>query len=201
MPDLARLHESVECRQRLVDRRAGIREMMLIQIDVVRVQQFEAVLDGTLDVLRGTAAIGRSATAASLRAEFRREDDVLPAVTERDTQQRFRFAVRAAVDVGDVEEIDAGIEGRGDDVIGLRLITHQAEVHTTQADRRNVETRTAQWLHLHWFFLILKTYWLSRTAARGAGLPARRRTNSAASSNRPFSMPMTVNGAERLTAS
>ena len=56
-----------------------------------------------------------------------------------------------AVGIGGVDEIDAGLEGRRDDPVGLDLAGAVAEHHRAEADRRNLEAAVAQAavFHLH----------------------------------------------------
>ena len=93
--------------------------------------------------LRGDSSASRAARAvAHLLAELRREHHVAAASTKRAAEQLFAPAV-VAVDVGGVEERDAGVERGVDHCARCRLVDPAAEVvaaeaHHTDGERSEV---------------------------------------------------------------
>jgi len=125
-------HEFVQRAQRFRDRRAGIGLMELIQVDVVRAQSAQAVLGGLANVLRLRAM----ARLIELHAELAGNDGFTPPASEGTAE--ILLAVAFIVDVGGVEEIDAGVERGLHDAAGLDGIDAPSEVIATQAGQRNL---------------------------------------------------------------
>jgi hypothetical protein len=81
--------------------------------------------------------------------ELRGEDDVVAAALERLADDRLRLALR--VDVGGVDEVDAGVERAVDDpdrrfVVGL---PPGAEHHRSQAERADLHSGASEAAVLH----------------------------------------------------
>ncbi len=109
---LARAHEFVEGGDRLVDRRLGIGSVELVEIDPVGLQPAQRPLDGEADVApRSPGAPCRQRRREACVPELRRDDDLVTAAAQRGTEERLAEAVLPPVDVGGVDEVDAGIEG------------------------------------------------------------------------------------------
>ena len=86
--------------------------MELVQVDSVRAEPLQAVVDGATDVVRDA----RPGATLDLPAELRGDDRLVTATTKRPAEEI--LALRAAVHVGGVEEIDALIE-RGLDHVAV----------------------------------------------------------------------------------
>ena len=112
--DLAVADQVVEGAQRLVDRRAPVELVELVEIDPVSAEAFERVLDRLHDV----AARGADLHARIVHghAELAGEHDVLAPRAERLAEEPLRSAA-PAIHIGRVEQRDAGVE-RGRDHIG-----------------------------------------------------------------------------------
>ena len=78
-------------------------------------------------------------------AELRRDDHVVAPRAERPAEQH--LALRAAVDVGGVEEGDARVERGVDHRRGRRLVDPAAEVVAAETDHRGVELADAASFH------------------------------------------------------
>src|SRR5204862_7900278 len=81
--------------------------------------------------------------------ELRREDDVVAAARERLADDLLRLAGR--VDVGGVDEVDAGVERRVDDADGVVvvLVAPGAEHHRAEAELRDLDAGASQGAVLH----------------------------------------------------
>ena len=115
--------------------------MQLVEIDSIGAEPGEAVLDGDADVA------GRAPTNVALVrcSELGGQDDLVPTGTQRLAQEG--LALGPAVDVGGVEEVDAGIEGGIHH--GRRLLTADAhtEVVAAQADDADLQRADRPRLH------------------------------------------------------
>src|SRR5579871_1187615 len=93
--------------ERFFKRRQWIEAVNLIEIDVIRIQAQQAGLGFLHDIQpRESDLIGTFAHAA---VDFGRNHHILALRAERFAQHGFRFARR--IDIGRVEEIDAGVDG------------------------------------------------------------------------------------------
>src|SRR5262249_519910 len=81
-------------------------------------------------------------------AEFGGEDDVFSARAEDLAHHGFGDAV-AAVDVGGVEESDAGVEGFVDDFAGTVEIDVPAEIIAAEADEGNLQAGFSEIAFFH----------------------------------------------------
>ena len=100
--------------------------MELVEIDVVRAQAAQAVFDGLANILGARAVAGF----VELHAELGGDDGLAPPAGERAAE--IFFAVAFIVDVGGIEEIDAGIERHLDHAGGLRGVDAPAEIVASQ---------------------------------------------------------------------
>ena len=88
----------------------------------------------------------RAAGAAADRsAELGREEHSVAPVSDG-APEKF-LALCSAVDIGRVEQRDAGIDGRVDDLLRRRLVDASAEVIAPQADDRRVKRTNRACLH------------------------------------------------------
>ncbi len=108
----------------LVEGRFGIEAMALMEIDVVRAKTPERSLDALDDVLaREPAIVGRLAH----REETFGRDDELVAGQGGDRIAEGALGLPLGVDVGGIEEIDAELEGMGDESCRLAPVDLRAE--------------------------------------------------------------------------
>jgi len=131
--------------------------MNLVEIDIVGAKPRKAVLDGIHDVTARQAHRVGSGTGAS--PHLGGDDHILARnahILDRAAQDPLRLAFR--IDVGRVDEIDAGIDGLTEQIVGRRLIdlsddrpqlAAAAESHGAEADFRNEKAGAAQWLIFH----------------------------------------------------
>ena len=103
---LAGAHQIVERRQHLLDRRAGVEGVQLQQVDIVGAEPPQRVVH-RLDQARARGADIVRPVAHRQRGLGRDQHRVAPAL-DRLAEHLFRRAVR--IDVGGVEEVDAGFE-------------------------------------------------------------------------------------------
>ena len=114
---LAGADEVVERAQRLVDGDVGLRAVDLVEVDVVGLQAAQAGFALLDDVAAAVAhVVGAFAHHA---VHLGGEDDVVALAVALERLAGDLLAAAAAVDVGGVEEVDAGVEGAVDDVVGV----------------------------------------------------------------------------------
>jgi hypothetical protein len=131
--DLAGLHEIIHRTERVRDRDRRIGLMQLIEIDAVDAEPLQTVVAGAADVLRSrpfTCIVHR-------HTELGRDDRLLPPTGERAAEEF--LALRRTVDVSGVEEVDTGVERRGDDTRGRGLVNPHPEVVAAKSDERDAE--------------------------------------------------------------
>ena len=131
--------------------------MNLIQVDKVEVEALQAGFDGMHDVFARQA--NRIGTGSRSAAPLGRDDDAFAGnleIAQRLTENLFREALR--IDIGGVDEINAGRERTFDQGIGVALIdlahvlppgTLAAECHGAQADFRHIKAGPAQRTMFH----------------------------------------------------
>jgi len=124
----------VERRQRLLDRRARIGLVQLVEVDLLGPQPPQRTLHGGLHVPARAARhrLGRDG-AAHVRAELGGQHDAVPAAAEHPAEQLLRGPL-AAVDVGGVEQRDPGVQRGVHHRPGLLEIGPLAEIRAAQAD-------------------------------------------------------------------
>ena len=101
-------------REGFLDRRDGIKAVDLIEIDVIELQPLQAAADLIHDVAARQADVVRARAHAP--AHFGGDDHVLALhleVAQGLAEQDFRLAL--GIDVGGVDEIDAGFDCSGDE--------------------------------------------------------------------------------------
>jgi len=109
--DLALADEVGEGAEGLLDVGVGARPVDLVEVDVVGLEAAQGVFDGADDPApRAALPVGVVAHGA---VELGGEDDVVAASLDGFSDDLFGFA--SGVDVGGVDEVDAGVEGGVDD--------------------------------------------------------------------------------------
>ena len=132
--------------QGFLDRRQRIEIVLLIEIDIVGLQAAQTVFHCTYDVAARCTLFG-AVVAHGLRV-FRREYDVLAAITEHFTQHGFRAAA-SGIDVGGVEQRDAKVDRLVNDLARCFQVGALAEVVAAEADSRHAQARAAQISDFH----------------------------------------------------
>jgi len=120
--DLAGLHDIVECIDGFLDWGRGIEAVDLVEIDIIEAEAAQAVVDGVHHMLAREADFVRAR--AHRAAQLCRNDDVFAVgaeVLQRAAEDFLRDAAR--IDIGGVEEIDAGLQGLLDE--GARFLFFQ----------------------------------------------------------------------------
>jgi hypothetical protein len=113
--------EVVKRAQRFFQGRHPIVGMYLVEVDVIRLQALQAGPDRIHDVPTRCAAIVWSG--ARRIEHFGRDDDVLARHAEvLQSLAQHAFCVAMGIDVGGVEDIDAGVQAAPHDVVGRRLV-------------------------------------------------------------------------------
>src|ERR1039458_2744698 len=179
---LASAHYVMQCLHGLLDWRAAVPAMDLIEVDVVHTQALQRGVDRTENVLARQAA---AVLSRSHRHEHLRGDDELLAREELAEQATRGDLARAPrIGVGRVEERDAALAGRPYDRLGGVLVDHPrpvavvAEAHHAQADARNPQACRADVHVLHRLppgFLGSRMVAGPLADARMIGRPVRRR--------------------------
>jgi len=187
--ELSGAHEIVECRQHLLDRRSRIEGVQLQEIDIVRAEPAQRVLD-TLDQSRARRArIVRPL--AHRQAGLGRDDHLIAPALDRRTQHLLRSAVR--INIGGIEQIDPGFQADIDEppcLIDVRIApgaekrSLPAERPRTEAQGGNPEAGCTQMSVFHDCFslvMLIGTNFqaLPAVAQASAGLWSRRMLRSA----------------------
>lgn len=140
MPDFSGCFEPYEVPPGFLERRARVRPVDLVKIDIVCAQSFQAGFKFQGDVFR-LVVVADAASAIELEAEFRGDDDFFADTSNRSTQQHFRVA--EPIGRRRVEEIDAKINRRSDRGFGLVVLNKApvfaADLPAAQSDRRHGE--------------------------------------------------------------
>ena len=142
--------------------------MQLVQIDVVGLQAPQAVLERPVDVV----GPGPFAFGVDLHAELRGQDDLGSACPQGAAEKL--LALRASVDVGGVEEGDAGVDGTVHHRRGAVVVEPAAEVVAAQSDDRYLERADRASAHGH--PSLLGTVFERAAPAITAWSPGHRRT-------------------------
>jgi pseudouridylate synthase len=119
--------------------------MDVVEVDVIRPQPFERTLDRAVNVLRPAA---RRLAVAHVHAELGGENDLVAATFEDLAEQPLATAP-ASVDVGRVEEGDAGVQGGVDDRSRRVATDAAAEIVAAQSDTRDAQIAVAELPKLH----------------------------------------------------
>src|SRR4051812_24972866 len=137
----ARLHELVQCAERFGDWYVGIRQMQLIEIDVVGAKTLETRIARKVHVFR----LRTPPLTGHVLPELRRNDDTRPAITNIPAEQLFTAAI--GVHVGGIEEVDADLDRRIHDLSGARLVDAAAEIVAAYADDGDVQSADFSFFH------------------------------------------------------
>jgi hypothetical protein len=139
------LDELVQSLERVGERRDAVRAVVLVEVDPVGLEAAERRLDRLADV--GPRAAGGLAV-AEVVAELRRQHDLVAPAGEGAADDLLAAAA-VAVDVGGVEEGDAGVDRRVDHRARLRLVDPAAEVVAAEPHDRHLEDGAAQAARAH----------------------------------------------------
>ena len=152
--------ERVERLQRLLDRRRGIEAVDLIEIDMVEPEPLEALLALADDVTARGAA--RVRTVAHRPEHLGRDHDIVAGDAEvPDRLAEDALALAAGIDIGGVDEVDAGGERGLHQRVGLFLpkladlpphALAAAEGHGAEAEFGHEEAAVAELAHTHGSF-------------------------------------------------
>ena len=124
----------------------------LVQVDVIGLQPTQARLAGAPDVVGGQPAVVGAESHRLVHLCGQNDVVAVPAAVQPSADGLLRDAVsllhvrglRAAVDVGGVEEVDARIDGGVHDRETGRFVHRVAEVHGAETDPADQQTGTAQ---------------------------------------------------------
>ena len=137
----------VERVQRLLERRLAVPLVELVEVDPVGAEPLEARLAGGDQVMAGIAAVVRPV--AHRKARLGGEKHVGALLAERLADDLLRRA--GGIDVGGVDQVDAGVEADGDLTLGFgeadrpdRAVLGPAERHRAHGHRRNLEAGAPQ---------------------------------------------------------
>src|SRR5690606_12930804 len=112
-------------------RHRRVRGVLLVEIDGLDTETLQRSFDGRADVGATTLradALERAVVAGV--AELGRDDGLLANTGQRRAEARLAQAVVGAVDVGRVEECDAGVEGRSHHGVRARLVEGECAAAT-----------------------------------------------------------------------
>ena len=146
--DLARRDEVGQRAERLVDVGVGLGAVDLVEVDPVGAEPAQAVLDLAHDPAARVAELVR--VVAHRAVDLRGEHDVVaPAAGQRLADDLLGLAAR--VDVGGVDEVDAGVERAVDDADRLVVVgvAPGAEHHRAEAERADLHAGAAERAVLH----------------------------------------------------
>jgi hypothetical protein len=123
----------------------GVELVDVVEVDVVGLQPAQAGLDGAPHVDAGQAALVASVTGRV--GDLGGQHPALAGVFERAADHLLGLAV--GVDVGRVDEVDAGLERVIDDAPRLRLIGRAAEHHGAEAELGDLHAAVTEHAVLH----------------------------------------------------
>ena len=173
---LAGAHDVIERLHRLFDRRLRIPAMDLIQIDVVDAQAAQRRVDAIEDVLARQAALVRAA--AHCAVDLGRDHDLVARGERTQRPARDLLAHADRIDIGGVEEVDAGFISLSDQWQAGGFVEHPvapggvAVGHHAQADPRDLEAGRSEAHVFHGGLLVagsMTTDSTRRVRARRAG--------------------------------
>jgi hypothetical protein len=117
----------------------------LVQVEVVGTEPAQRCLHGPQDVPAGAPrAVVRTVGAGHVHAELGGEHRLVAPSPQRRADQLLRGAVRAAVDVGRVEQVDPEVECGMDHRAGTVRVHPAPEVVAAEPDHRDHQPGTAQ---------------------------------------------------------
>ena len=139
--------------------------MDLIQVDPIGLQTAQAVLDLHADPTAGVSLPVR--VRAHVSVHLRREHDVVAATTQRLPHDLLGLAVR--VDVGGIDEVDAGVERGMDDADGVVVVAvaPQPEHHGAETLRADLDAGLTERAVFHLVLLERRVRMLPHLGARG----------------------------------
>ena len=158
---LAGPDQVVERAQRLVDGDAEVGPVGLVQVDVIRLEPAQRGVAGVQDACSGQPLRVRIAAGHMDRpgetgllvelagVDLRRDDDLVAAAGFLQHAADDPFGLAVAVDVAQVDQVHAGVEGAFDDPACLVLGRHVAEVARAEAERRDLQAGAAEGAVLH----------------------------------------------------
>ena len=141
--DLALADQLGQCADGVLDGRAGVDPVLVVEVDPVGAQALEGALDGGADVGRAAVDGAGSATGMGHEAELGGDDDLVTAPADGAADDL--LAAERAVDLGGVDVGHAEIECAVDGADGLGVVQAAARGvgaghgHGTQADPGNLQ--------------------------------------------------------------
>ena len=156
---LAGADQVVEGAQCLVDGDVGLRPVDLVEVDVVGLQAAQARL-ALLDDVAAAVAQHVGVSVVHLAVHLGGQNDLGALAVALQRLAGHFFAAPAAVDVGRIEEVDAGVDGAVDDRIGIIGGGLAAEHHAAQAELADFHTGASQRTVFH-MFLPTSLSWFS----------------------------------------
>jgi hypothetical protein len=126
----------------LLDRRVEVDAVLVVEVDVIRTEPPEGLVDRRAHVVRPAVDAAVGAARACGVAELRREHDLASAPGDRAADEPLVVAELPAVDVGRVEERDTELErpvNRRDRLILVRLAVPGRHAHAAEPLRRHDE--------------------------------------------------------------
>jgi hypothetical protein len=142
MADLALADQFAKSADRLLDRRAGVDAVLVVEVDVVGAETPERALQPDAQALGAAVGRARAALPVGDQAELGGQHDVVSPPGDRPADQLLVGV--GAVDLGRVDQRDAQLEGAVDGPDRLLLVGAGAGVegrhaHRAQPDARYVE--------------------------------------------------------------
>ena len=128
-----RANEIIQGAQRLVDRDLRVGAMELVEINIVGLKALQGgvtLLDDMTSIIAGRQDIIFVHTAVDLG----RQHNPMAFAVALQRLADHCFAAAARIDVGGIEEVDAGLNGAVHDVETLGLRRGMTEVHAAQAE-------------------------------------------------------------------
>ena len=130
--DLAPVDEIGERAEGLIDVGVGVRAVDLVEVDPIRVQAPQGVLDAADDAPPGSASA--AGVLAHREADLGREHDIVPPAPGECLADDL-LGLAGGVDVGGVDEVDTCVQGGVDDADRLVVVglAPGAEHHRAEA--------------------------------------------------------------------
>ena len=135
---LAGTDQVVQRAQRLVDRRVGAGAVDLVKVDVVGLQAAQAGF-ALFDDVAAAVAVRVGVIVVHHAVDLGRQHHLLALAVALEGLAGDFLAAPAAVDVGRIQEVDAGVERAVDDGIGVGGFCSAAEHHAAQAERTHLD--------------------------------------------------------------
>ena len=147
---LARADDRVHRCHHFVERRCGIVHVQLIKIDVISLEATERGLNGVQNVLSRIARVPDGGTHRA--AAFGRKDKSASLVAEPAAGNDFRAADfrTGRIDVGGVDEVDAGLGDLVEHFVGFCFTRLLSECSCAEDHPGNHQASLAEFRELHW---------------------------------------------------